>query len=124
MKTCTSSRLVCTQRPDPGALALEQRHHDAEREQVAGGQVGDRDADAHRALAGQAGDAHQAAHALRDLVDAGAGAVGPGLAEAADAAIDQARVDRVDVVPGDLQPVLHVGAHVLDDHVGACAPAS
>ena len=53
MKICASSRLVCTQRPDAGPLAVEERHHDAECEQVAGGQVVDRDADAHRALARQ-----------------------------------------------------------------------
>ena len=51
----------------------------------AGADVGDRDADAHRPLPGQAGDRHQAAHALRDLVEARAVGVGPVLAEAGDA---------------------------------------
>ena len=57
--------------PHAGALAVEQRHQDAQRQQVAGGQVVDRDADAHRPLPGHAGDRHQPAHALGDLVDAG-----------------------------------------------------
>ena len=69
--------------PDAGALALEQRHHDPERQQIAGGEVGDRDADPHRAPAGRAGDRHEAAHALGDLVDARAMAVRTVLAEAA-----------------------------------------
>ena len=51
MKICASSSEVVTQRPTPVRLAVEQRHHDAEREQVAGGEVVDRDADAHRPLA-------------------------------------------------------------------------
>ncbi len=76
--------------PDAGAGALEQRDHDAEGQQIAGREVGDRDADAHRPLPGQTGDRHQPAHALRDLIDAGAGAVRPVLAEAADAAVDDA----------------------------------
>ena len=45
--------------------------------------------------------------------------IGPVLTEAADAAIDDARIVRPHVVIGDLQPVLHVGAHVLDDDVRA-----
>ena len=44
---------------DAGAFAVEQRHHAAQSEQVARGQVIDRDADAHRPSAGQAGDRHQ-----------------------------------------------------------------
>ena len=56
------------------------------RAEEAGGEIGDRDADAHRALPRQAGDRHQPAHALRDLVEARAGRVGPVLAEAGDAA--------------------------------------
>ena len=53
-----------------GALAVEQREHDAVGEQQARRGVVDRDADAHRAAAGVAGDRHEPAHALRDLVDA------------------------------------------------------
>ena len=75
-------------------------------------------ADAHRAAAGLAGDRHQPAHALRDLVDAGTRRVGAGLAEARDRAVDDLRIDLLDRLVVDLEAVLHVGAVVLDDHVG------
>ena len=87
-------------------------------QQQARGQVGDRDADAHRPAAGLAGDRHQPAHALGDLVDAGARRVGAALAEARDRAVDDARVDLGHGVVVDLQAMLHVGAVVLDDDVG------
>ena len=75
-------------------LALQQRDEDAHRAEDPGGEIGDRDADAHRTLAGQAGDRHQPAHALGDLIEAGPVAIGAVLAEAGDAGIDQARIDR------------------------------
>ncbi len=65
-----------------GALALQERHHDPLGQEAAGREIGDRDADPHRALTRQAGDRHQPAHALGDLVDAGAIGVGSVLAEA------------------------------------------
>ncbi len=102
-----------------GSLAVEDRHHDAQREQVARRQVVDRNADAHRPLARQAGDRHQPAHALRDLIDPGAQPVRAVLPEPADAAVDDARVHRLDVVVRHLQPMLHLGAHVLEDDVGS-----
>ena len=46
-------------------------------------------------------------------------AIGAGLAEAADAAVDDARVDLFHVVVRHLEAVLHLRAHVLDEHVGA-----
>ena len=70
------------------------------------------------APAGHAGDGHQPAHALRDLVDAGALGVRPVLAEAGDRGVDDARVHRAHVVVVDAEPVLHRRAHVLDDDVG------
>ena len=51
-------------------LALQQRHQDAERAEQAGGEIGDGNADPHRPAARLARDRHQAAHALRDLVEA------------------------------------------------------
>ena len=124
MKICASSSDVVTQRPTPVRSRSNSAIMIAEREQVAGSQVVDRDADAHRALAGQAGDRHQAAHALGDLVDAGAMTVRSGLPKAADAAVDDARVDRPHVVVAHLQPVLHLGAHVLDHDVGGLRPGA
>ena len=98
-------------------LALDQRHHDAVRAEDARAQVGDRDADAHRSLPRQAGDRHQAAHALRDLVEARAHAVGTVLAVAGNAAVDEARVDRRHRLVADAEAVLHVGPIVLHQHV-------
>ena len=91
MPACSSE--LCTHWPLPERLALEQRGHDAERREQARGDVGDRRAGAHRSLARDAGDRHEAAHALRDLVEARPVAVGAVLAEARDAGEDDARVD-------------------------------
>ena len=96
---------------------VEQRGHDPEREQVARRQIRDRDAHPHRPLPWRPGDAHQPAHALGDLIDAGARGVWSCLAEPADAAIDQPRIDGMHVVPRDLEAMLHIRPHVLDDHV-------
>ena len=107
-----------------GLLALQQRDQDAHGAEDAGGQVRHRDADAHRPLAGQAGDRHQPAHALRDLVEAGAFAIRPVLAEAGDAGVDQPRIDRPQRRIVDAETELHVGPVVLHQHVGAVAPAA
>ena len=48
---------------DAGALALQERHQDAERQIDARPAVRNRDADARRLRARHAGDRHQAAHA-------------------------------------------------------------
>jgi hypothetical protein len=76
-------------------LALQQRDQDAHRAENPRRQIGDRDADPHRSLPRQPGDRHEPAHALGDLVEAGPVAIGAALAEARDAGIDQARVDRL-----------------------------
>ena len=77
-----------------GVLAVEQREQDALAEEHAGRRVRDRDAGAHRPSPRLAGHRHQPAHALDDLIDAGAVAVRAVLAEARDAGDDDARVDR------------------------------
>ncbi len=102
-----------------GALAAQQRQDDPIREQQTGRGVVDRDADPHRPLAGMAGDRHQSAHPLSDLVDPGPTGIGSVLAKAGDAAIDDARVDLLDRLVIDAEPVLDVGFVVLDDDVGA-----
>ena len=104
-----------------GALAIVEREDHRLGQQQARGEVGDRDADPHRAAARLAGDRHQPAHALRDLVDAGPCGVGAALAEARDRAVDDARIDLGHRLVVDLQPVLHVGAVVLDHDVGVLA---
>ena len=66
----------------------------------------------------QPGDRHQPAHALGDLVEAGAVGVGPVLAEAGDAGENDPRIDLAQALVVDAEPVLDVGAEVLDHHVG------
>ncbi len=83
-----------------------------------GAEVRQRDAHAHGAFARPAGDAHQAAHALGDGVEARPVGIGPVLAEAGDAGVDQPRVDGAQLVRADAQAVLDVRAVVLDEHVG------
>ena len=101
-----------------GPFALVEGQHARLREQEAGGQVCDRDSDAHRPLSRKAGYRHETAHPLRDLVDAGARRVRARLAEARDRAVDDARVDLGDALIVDAEAVLHVAAIVLDDDVG------
>jgi hypothetical protein len=99
-------------------LAFQERDQDAHRGEDAGREVGDRDADAHRPLPRQPGDRHEAAHALGDLVEARPVAVGAALAEPGDAGIDQARVDRLERGIVDAEPLLDVGAEILDHDIG------
>ena len=75
-------------------LALQQGDERAHGGVVAAREIGDGHADAHRPLARQAGDRHQAAHALGDLVEAGPVGVGPVLAEARQADVDEPRIER------------------------------
>ena len=99
-------------------FALEQRHQNAERAKQSRGEIGDRDADAHRPLPGQAGDRHQPAHALRDLVEARPSRIGAGLPETGNAGIDELRIDLAQLRIVDAEPALHVRAKILDHDVG------
>src|SRR5262249_29496430 len=81
-------------------------------------EVGDGNADAHRAFTGRAGDRHQTAHALRDLIEPGALVIGAVLAEAGNAAIDDAGIDLLHALIVDAELGFHVGAEILDHHVG------
>ncbi len=56
---------------------------------------------------------------MRDLVYSGAVLVGSALAEAGDAAIDEARVARAQRLVIDAEPVLHAGAKIFHHYVGA-----
>jgi len=63
--------------PNARFFALEKRRHDAERGKEARREIRDRGTRAHRSLPGQPRDRHEAAHALRDLVEARPVAVRP-----------------------------------------------
>ena len=101
-----------------GDVALQQRGEDAHGAEQAGGEVGDGNADPHRAFARRAGDRHQPAHALRDLIEARPLVIGAVLAEAGDAAIDDARIDLAHALIVDAELCLDVGAEILDHDVG------
>ena len=93
------------------------------RAEQSGGEIGDGDADPHRALARRAGDRHQPAHTLRDLIEARPLVVGAVLAEAGDAAIDDARVDLAQALIVDAELCLDVGTKILDHDVGLLGEA-
>ena len=104
--------------PNASPFPFEQDHQHGLGKEASSGEVDHRDADAHRPLAGQAGDGHEPAHPLHHLVDARAVAVGTGLSEAGNAAIDDARIDGFDALVVDPEAMFHVGAHVFEDDVG------
>ena len=118
MKICAWSREVCTHWPSPETSRSKQRGEDAHGAEQARGEVGHGNADPHRALAGRARDRHQPAHALRDLVEARSLVIGAILAEAGNAAIDDARIDLAHALIVDAELCFHVGAEILDDDVG------
>ena len=99
-----------------GAVALVERADDAEREMQAGAGVADlRAGDERRAFA-EAGGRGRAAGALRDVLVDLAVLVGAG-AEALDRGHDHARVELVDVLPGEPHAVERAGREVLHQHV-------
>ena len=102
-----------------GFDALIQGDHDTVGKEHAGTQIVDRDADPHRTLARLAGDRHQPAHALGYLIESRPVTVRPVLAKPGNAAIDQARVDRLHGVVIDAEPVLDAGPVVFDQDIGA-----
>ena len=106
-----------------GLLTLQKRHQNAHCTKDAGGEVGNRNADAHGPLSRKSGDRHQPAHALRDLVEAGTFAVRPVLTEARDACIDQPRIDRSQVRIVDTEAKFHIRAVVLHQYVGVAHQA-
>src|SRR5262249_58472651 len=95
-----------------GALALEQCDENAVREEHAGGEVGDGNADAHRTVTGKARDRHEAAHALRDLVVTGTVAIRARLAEARDAGVDEPWIYLAQRFVIDAEAVLYL-AHTV-----------
>ena len=62
---------------------------------------------------------HDAAHALRQEIVAGARRVGSGLAEAGDRAIDQAREVVLDLLVGEVVARHVADLEILDEHVAA-----
>ena len=106
MKIWACSSEVCTHWPSPETSRSSSavRMPMAQNSPPVRSAIGN--ADPHRPFAGSAGDRHQPAHALRDLIEAGALVIGAILAEAGDAAIDDARVDLAQalIVDAELAP--------------------
>ena len=101
-----------------GFLPLEQRHHDGQGQQIPRGQIHKGNARAHRPTTRLTGDGHHPAHALGDLIHASAFPIRPGLTKAGDGGIDQPRIDSLQIIIGNAKPVLHLHAHILNQHIG------
>src|SRR5262249_36593740 len=85
----------------------------------AGEDVRDWNAGAGRLAVGRAGEAHEAAHALRHQVVAGARRIGAGLAEAGDRAIDQMRVLGRETFVVEAELFEPADLEVLEPHIRA-----
>ena len=101
-----------------GLFALEQGDENAERAENARRQVRNRNARAHRPASRLSRDRHEAAQALRDLVETGPVRVGPVLAKTGNARIDQPRIELAQCRIVDAEAPLHVGPVVLDHDIG------
>ena len=103
---------------DAGAVALVERGDDTVGAVHPGEEVADGDPDALRVVGVGAGERHQAALALGDLVVPGAAALGTVVAEPADPQDDEARVELVQALDGEAEPVEDAGTEVLEEDVG------
>ena len=108
--------------PSPALLAPVERGEDRGAGVHAGEEIDDRHSDPHRAATrhavGQAGHAHQPAHALDDVIVAGALGVRAVLPEAGDRGMDESRMrfaQRLGIEPELLEAA---DLEVLDNHVG------
>ena len=99
-------------------VPLGDRCRDGDRTPHAGGEIADGHAVAGRLATRMAGDAHHTRHALRDLVEAGPAAIGTGPAHARDAAVDDLRVRRPDVVVAEAHRLGRPRLEVLDHDIG------
>ena len=102
-----------------GALALVERGQHAVGPVHPGEQVGDGHTHPLRVVRAGAGQRHQPPLALDDLVVAAAPGLGAVVPEAGDGQDHQARVEPVQLLDGEAEPVQDPGAEVLDEHVGA-----
>jgi hypothetical protein len=98
-------------------LAFGQRRQNPDDGIDAGEDVGNGNADAGRFAVGHAGQIHDAAHALRHQVVAGAFGVGAILAEPGDRAVDQARTFWRETFVIEAEPGEPADLEVLDQHV-------
>ncbi len=101
-----------------GGLALDDGGEDADRGVQPRAGVGQAADGLGRRAVGRAGHAHGARHRLGDPLEALVVRVRPAAAEALHGGRDQPRVERVQRLPAEAEPVHRARAHVLDQHVG------
>ena len=100
-----------------GSIAFGERCKNADDRIDAGKDIGDRDARTGRLAVRHAGEAHEAAHALRHQVVAGARRIRTGLAEPGDGAIDEARTFRSEARIVQAELLQSADLEVLQQHV-------
>src|ERR1051326_4249104 len=101
-----------------GLLPLVERAQNADRHQHPGPGVAKGGAGLHRRAVAITGDAGRAAGRLRDHVEGERFFVGAAGAKAFDLAVDDARIDLLDLVIAEPQPFDGAGRHVLDRDIG------
>ncbi len=105
--------------PLAGALALVKRGHDRSIEMDARAEIAQGGARLHRRLVGKAGRVDDAAHRLHYQVHGWIVPIGPRLAVAGARAVDQARIDLVQIGRTDPEAFGDAGREVLHQDVGA-----
>ncbi len=103
--------------PDAVAPRLPEPGHERERGRVAAGEVDEREPALGRRPVRLAREAHPAGEALHDVVVAALGRARPGHPEAGERAADDARVDLLQVLVRDAEPLRIVAAEVRVDGV-------
>src|SRR5258708_19599586 len=107
-----------------GSGGLMECGEDRHRPENAAGHVAERDAELDRHVTALAIDAEGARQGLRDDVEGRLVAQRAGQPEAADRAIDQARIDRRQLVIAEPEPVHDTGPVILDEDVGGADEAA
>ena len=107
-----------------GLFPVVEGGQDADGRIHAGGQIRHREANPLRPGAGiaigDAGDAHQPGHALDQIIVAGLRCARPGLAEPGDRTIDNARIDRSQIIVAEPLIGEIANLEVFDKHVRGC----
>src|SRR5207253_59247 len=101
-----------------GAVALKERAQDADRQQHASAGVAEGGARLARAPVALAGDRHRAAAGLGDHVEGEVVLVWASLPEPLHLGIDEARVQGMQVLPAEPEPLDRPGSEVLDEDIG------
>ena len=101
-----------------GRLALKERTQYADRQQHAGAGVAQGRTRLARTPVALPGNRHRAAAGLSDHVEGEVVLVGAALAEPFDLRVDEARVQRMEVLPAEPQPLDRAGGEVFDEDIG------